>query len=120
MFFKQVASVIDRVMQLDQNEISRKLQADYKYVTAHSTMEWAESFLADLERASEPINRVTKLVSILVIFGSNLMTFVRGLVLALVSACWNLRAFVIFRRIWCFISFRNPRDVCFFWITMER
>ncbi|KAK4523787.1 hypothetical protein GAYE_SCF00G1683 [Galdieria yellowstonensis] len=58
---EEVASVIDRVMQLDQNEISRKLQADYKYVTAHSTMEWAESFLADLERASEPINRVTKL-----------------------------------------------------------
>eukprot|EP00187_Rhodella_violacea_P003014 CAMPEP_0174911058 /NCGR_PEP_ID=MMETSP0167-20121228/75179_1 /TAXON_ID=38298 /ORGANISM="Rhodella maculata, Strain CCMP736" /LENGTH=958 /DNA_ID=CAMNT_0016155485 /DNA_START=81 /DNA_END=2957 /DNA_ORIENTATION=- len=59
--FQEVLSAIDRVLQRDPEEIKARHKSDVKYVLGHSTENWSSSFLYDLERASEPVHKLTKL-----------------------------------------------------------
>eukprot|EP00184_Porphyridium_aerugineum_P004640 CAMPEP_0184695282 /NCGR_PEP_ID=MMETSP0313-20130426/2971_1 /TAXON_ID=2792 /ORGANISM="Porphyridium aerugineum, Strain SAG 1380-2" /LENGTH=983 /DNA_ID=CAMNT_0027153713 /DNA_START=336 /DNA_END=3287 /DNA_ORIENTATION=- len=59
--YEEVMSAIDRTVQKDAEEINLKHSADLKYVESHSTAKWAESFLSDLVKASEPVQKLTKL-----------------------------------------------------------
>jgi trehalose 6-phosphate synthase/phosphatase len=58
---EEVANAIDAVLQNNDEVKQRKHAADYSYVCEHTTATWAFSFLSDLERASEPVRRLTKL-----------------------------------------------------------
>lgn len=61
---EQVRDVVDNVVQKREaraSEIRLKHEADRKYVTAHSSTTWAESFLRDLSEASENIQEVVRL-----------------------------------------------------------
>ncbi|KAF6002311.1 Trehalose-6-P synthase/phosphatase complex synthase subunit [Cyanidiococcus yangmingshanensis] len=58
---EEVAGAIDAVLQNNDEVKQRKHAADYSYVCEHTTATWAFSFLSDLERASEPVRRLTKL-----------------------------------------------------------
>ncbi|KAK4534121.1 hypothetical protein CDCA_CDCA01G0146 [Cyanidium caldarium] len=58
---EEVAYTIDKVLQNNDEVKRRKHAADLTYVAGHTTADWAVSFLSDLERASEPVVRLTKL-----------------------------------------------------------
>jgi trehalose 6-phosphate synthase/phosphatase len=58
---EEVAAAIDSVLQNNDEVKQRKHAADYSYVCEHTTATWAYSFLSDLERASEPVRRLTRL-----------------------------------------------------------
>jgi trehalose 6-phosphate synthase/phosphatase len=61
---KELRDVIDNVVQKRESrpeEIARKHEADRKYVTLHSSVSWAESFLADLKESSEVVREVVRL-----------------------------------------------------------
>lgn len=60
----ELRDAIDNVVQrreLRAAEIRLRHEADRKYVTHHSSNTWAESFLGDLNEASEPIREVVRL-----------------------------------------------------------
>ncbi|KAA8497702.1 Alpha,alpha-trehalose-phosphate synthase UDP-forming 5 [Porphyridium purpureum] len=59
--YDEVMGAIDRVLQKDKEEVALKHSADLKYVESHPTAKWAESFLSDLYKASEPVKKLTKL-----------------------------------------------------------
>lgn len=61
---KELRDVIDNVVQKSESraqEIARKHEADRKYVTMHSSVSWAESFLDDLKESSEVAREVVRL-----------------------------------------------------------
>lgn len=61
---EEVRNVIDTVVQKKEArdaEIRLKHEADRKYVTMHSSAEWAESFLRDLQESEEQVREVVRL-----------------------------------------------------------
>lgn len=61
---KELRDVIDNVVQKREaraDEIARKHEADRKYLSHHSSLTWAESFLTDLTEASEASREVVRL-----------------------------------------------------------
>lgn len=60
----ELRDVIDNVVQKKESradEIALKHEADSKYVTIHSSLTWAESFLGDLKEANEIVRDVVRL-----------------------------------------------------------
>lgn len=60
----ELRDVIDNVVQKRESkseEIWRKHEADRKYVTMHSSVTWAESFLSDLKGSNEVVREVVRL-----------------------------------------------------------
>jgi trehalose 6-phosphate synthase/phosphatase len=49
---EEVSRMLDEVLQNDFERIKFKHAADFKYVSEHTTKEWAESFLTDFEQNS--------------------------------------------------------------------
>mmetsp|Transcript_4596 Transcript_4596/g.7114 ORF Transcript_4596/g.7114 Transcript_4596/m.7114 type:complete len:963 (+) Transcript_4596:113-3001(+) len=58
---EEVAAAIDKALSMSLIEKQVKHDKDYQYVTTHTTMVWAESFLSDLDRAAEKADRLTYL-----------------------------------------------------------
>lgn len=58
---EEVSRALDKVLQNDPERIKLKHATDFKFVSEHTTKEWAESFLMDLKKTPESTNRMTKL-----------------------------------------------------------
>eukprot|EP00741_Cyanophora_paradoxa_P020389 tig00021254_g19680.t1 len=56
---EQVAAAVDKALTMSHEERIAKHEKDYEHIAAHSTMTWADSFLADLDKAAEKVDKLT-------------------------------------------------------------